>query len=77
MESIIITGAGTGLGKELALLYAQRGYEIILVGRRKEPLQSVQNKSNLLEEKQSLFLLILQIMNKCIKRLKRFVRSIT
>ncbi|NNU97096.1 SDR family oxidoreductase [Anoxybacillus sp. EFIL] len=44
MESIIITGAGTGLGKELALLYAQRGYEIILVGRRKEPLQSVQKQ---------------------------------
>ncbi|KFZ42846.1 MULTISPECIES: SDR family oxidoreductase [Anoxybacillus] len=44
MESIIITGAGTGLGKELALLYAQRGYEIILVGRRKEPLQSVQRQ---------------------------------
>ncbi|MCL6616365.1 MAG: SDR family oxidoreductase [Anoxybacillus ayderensis] len=44
MESIIITGAGTGLGKELALLYAQRGYEIILVGRKKEPLQSVQKQ---------------------------------
>lgn len=44
MKSIVITGAGTGLGKELALLYAQKGYEIILVGRRKEPLQSVQQQ---------------------------------
>ncbi|NNU91462.1 SDR family NAD(P)-dependent oxidoreductase [Anoxybacillus sp. CHMUD] len=44
MEYIVITGAGTGLGKELALLYAQRGYDIILVGRRKEPLQSVQQQ---------------------------------
>ncbi len=44
MESIVITGAGTGLGKELALLYAQKGYKIILVGRRKAPLQSVQQQ---------------------------------
>ena len=44
METVVITGAGTGLGKELALLYAQKGYEVVLIGRRKEPLQKVQQQ---------------------------------
>jgi short-subunit dehydrogenase len=33
LKTILITGAGTGLGKELALAYAQEGNRIILVGR--------------------------------------------
>jgi short-subunit dehydrogenase len=44
METIVITGAGTGLGKELALLYAEQGHKLILVGRRKDPLIDVQTK---------------------------------
>ncbi|GMB09295.1 short-subunit dehydrogenase [Thermolongibacillus altinsuensis] len=44
METIVITGAGTGLGKELALLYAEQGHKLILIGRRKEPLIDVQTK---------------------------------
>jgi short-subunit dehydrogenase len=39
MQSIIITGAGTGLGKELALKYADLGFHIILAGRREAALQ--------------------------------------
>ncbi|MBY0121859.1 SDR family oxidoreductase [Bacillus sp. S/N-304-OC-R1] len=42
MKSIIITGSGSGLGKELALLYGQKGYHIILVGRSIEKLKSVE-----------------------------------
>lgn len=44
MEAIVITGAGTGLGKELALLYAEKGYAVILLGRRESPLLSVQQE---------------------------------
>ncbi|WP_199426371.1 SDR family NAD(P)-dependent oxidoreductase [Thermaerobacillus caldiproteolyticus] len=44
MESIVITGAGTGLGKELALQYAQNGYSIILTGRRIQPLIEVKQE---------------------------------
>ena len=41
MKTILITGAGTGLGKELALTYAQEGYRIILVGRTLSHLDEV------------------------------------
>ncbi|MBA2876509.1 SDR family NAD(P)-dependent oxidoreductase [Thermaerobacillus caldiproteolyticus] len=44
MESIVITGAGTGLGKELALQYAQNGYSIILTARRIQPLIEVKQE---------------------------------
>lgn len=41
MKTIFITGAGTGLGKELALAYAQKGNRIILVGRTQSKLNEV------------------------------------
>lgn len=33
MKTIVVTGAGSGLGKELAFLFSQRGYHLLLVGR--------------------------------------------
>jgi len=44
MQTILITGAGTGLGKELALSYAKNGHTIILTGRRSDPLQAVKEE---------------------------------
>ncbi|HZG58958.1 MAG TPA: SDR family NAD(P)-dependent oxidoreductase [Anoxybacillus sp.] len=44
METIVITGAGTGLGKELAQQYAEQGNTIILTGRRLDPLLTVQKE---------------------------------
>lgn len=37
----IITGAGTGIGRAIALAYAREGAAIALVGRRNEPLHDV------------------------------------
>jgi len=46
LNSVIITGAGTGLGRELALKYGKEGYHLILVGRSEETLSEVKNLLN-------------------------------
>ncbi|WP_144553029.1 SDR family oxidoreductase [Bacillus sp. X1(2014)] len=44
MKTIIITGAGSGLGKELAHLFSQKGYQLLLTGRTIEKLTSVRDE---------------------------------
>ena len=38
-----ITGGGTGIGKELALILAKKEYDVIISGRRKEKLTETAN----------------------------------
>ncbi|MFD6162302.1 SDR family NAD(P)-dependent oxidoreductase [Nocardia sp. NPDC060256] len=38
-KSIAVFGAGPGLGQAVAHRYAQEGYEVVLVARRREPLE--------------------------------------
>jgi meso-butanediol dehydrogenase/(S,S)-butanediol dehydrogenase/diacetyl reductase len=40
-RSVVVTGAGTGIGRATALLFAENGYGVALVGRRPEPLDQV------------------------------------
>jgi NAD(P)-dependent dehydrogenase (short-subunit alcohol dehydrogenase family) len=37
----IVTGAGTGIGKAVALALLHKGYDVALAGRRREPLEQV------------------------------------
>lgn len=41
-KAIIVTGAGTGIGKAMAVGLAQAGADLILIGRRPEPLQETE-----------------------------------
>lgn len=41
----IVTGAGTGIGKAAALALLQDGWQVVLAGRRREPLQAVADVS--------------------------------
>ncbi len=39
----LITGAGSGIGRDMAIYLASMGYDLILVGRDKKKLEELQN----------------------------------
>lgn len=41
MKTIIVTGAGSGLGKELSILFSQQGYHVFMMGRAVDKLSAV------------------------------------
>ncbi|MBW1817697.1 MAG: SDR family oxidoreductase [Deltaproteobacteria bacterium] len=43
----IVTGAGTGIGRETALALLKEGYAVTLAGRRREPLEAAAEESGL------------------------------
>jgi short-subunit dehydrogenase len=44
MEALLITGAGSGLGRELAILFSQKNYHLFLLGRSQDKLQKVKTE---------------------------------
>lgn len=44
METVLITGASSGIGYELAKIYAKNNYNLVLVARRKENLEKLKNE---------------------------------
>ena len=42
-KTVLITGASSGIGRELTNEFYQRGYNLVLVGRNEEKLQNVKN----------------------------------
>jgi NAD(P)-dependent dehydrogenase (short-subunit alcohol dehydrogenase family) len=41
----IVTGAGSGIGKQVAIALAREGYAVALAGRRKEPLEATASEA--------------------------------
>lgn len=41
----LVTGAGTGIGREVTLAFLRAGYSVVLAGRRSEPLVTVASES--------------------------------
>ncbi|WP_026573507.1 SDR family NAD(P)-dependent oxidoreductase [Bacillus sp. UNC438CL73TsuS30] len=44
MKTIMVTGAGSGLGKELAILFSRQNYHLLLTGRNEEKLRSTKTE---------------------------------
>lgn len=42
----LITGAGTGLGRAIAITLAEQDYSVVLTGRREEKLREVEKEIN-------------------------------
>src|SRR3954467_10406198 len=42
----LVTGAGTGVGRAVAIALAKAGYSLVLAGRRPEPLEQVKGEIN-------------------------------
>jgi NAD(P)-dependent dehydrogenase (short-subunit alcohol dehydrogenase family) len=47
----LVTGAGTGIGRAVALAFLQNGYGVVLAGRRREPLLAVAAEAGPLGER--------------------------
>jgi len=45
-KTAIITGAGTGIGQGIAIAFANAGYQLVLAGRRIEPLEETAKNCN-------------------------------
>jgi len=42
---VIVTGAGSGIGRQTALAFLQEGYSVVLAGRRRKPLETTASDS--------------------------------
>lgn len=44
METVLITGASSGIGYELAKIYAKNGHNLVVVARNKDKLEILKKR---------------------------------
>jgi short-subunit dehydrogenase len=44
MKTVLITGASSGIGRETALVFAEKGYQLVLTARRTELLKTLKTE---------------------------------
>ena len=65
---VLITGASSGIGKDMAKEFAKKGYELVLVARDEEKLKEIQNE---LKVKTEIIPMDLSIKENCLKLYER------
>ena len=64
----MVTGASSGIGRDIAINLAKRGFDLILVGRDKEALEAVKGTIN---NKVKVKIIVVDLSN--LQRLKNFM----
>ena len=68
---VLITGASSGIGRDIAREFSKRGYELVLVARNEEKLKKVRKE---LEKSTKVYVEVLDVTNKeaCINLSKKY-----
>ncbi|EKN71685.1 short-chain alcohol dehydrogenase [Neobacillus bataviensis LMG 21833] len=77
MKTMIITGAGSGLGKELALLFSLKGYHLLLTGRTLEKLTAVKKEIETIGGKADILQLDIRNNKDVVNKVKELSRKYT
>ena len=68
---VLITGASSGIGRDLARAFAKRGYDLVLIARNKERLSNVKKELDSLVNVQ-IDLIDVSSVENCIKKKKKY-----
>ena len=68
----LVTGASSGLGKEMAIYLSEQGIDLVLVAREKDKLEEVQKQ---IQTKSEVICVDLSDAQNCIDLYKKVVRN--
>lgn len=73
----LVTGASSGIGKDIAIELAKRNYDVILVARNEEKLNELKkNIEKAYNVKAYIKICDLSVANNCVSYMMRFIKSL-